>query len=232
MRNTQKIILGIALVLVGIIFALNALGIFEIDIFFPGWWTLFIIIPSFVGLFGKHDRFGSLIGLAIGVALLLSAQNIIDLSLLWKLFVPIILILFGIKIIFNTSRNRQTSETINNLRNNGLSHGKDTVAFSSQNINYDGKVFEGAALDAVFGSISLDLRNAIFEQDSVITASAIFAGIDIIVPNYVQVKIESNSIFGAVSDKRNYSNYQNPQADSAITLYVEGTCLFGGVDIK
>lgn len=232
MRNAQKIIFGIALVIVGIIFALNVLGIFEINIFFPGWWTLFIIIPSFIGLFGKHDRFGSLIGLAIGVALLLSAQNIIDLSLLWKLFVPIVLILIGIKVIFNTSRNRQTSEIINNLKHDGFSHGKETAAFTAQSINYDGQVFEGAALDAVFGSIILDLRNAIFEQDSVITASAIFAGIEIIVPNYVQVKTESNSIFGAVSDKRNYTNYQNPQADSAITLYVEGTCLFGGVDIK
>lgn len=232
MRSIQKVLFGIALVIVGVIFALNVLGIFEINIFFPGWWTLFIIIPSFIGLFGKQDRFGSLIGLAIGVALLLSAQNIIDFSLVWKLMVPIVLVVVGLKLIFNTSRNRETREIINNLKNDAYAHGKETVAFSAQSINYDGQVFEGTDLDAVFGSINLDLRNAIFEKDSVITASAIFAGIEISVPAHIQVKIESNSIFGAANDKRTYTNYHNSQSDNPITLYLEATCLFGGVDIK
>jgi hypothetical protein len=47
-RRIGRIVWGIALVIVGVIFALNVLGITEIKIFFDGWWALFIIVPSFV----------------------------------------------------------------------------------------------------------------------------------------------------------------------------------------
>ena len=51
MNNFKNIIWGIVLVIIGIIFGLNALEITNINIFFSGWWTLFIIVPSFIDLF-------------------------------------------------------------------------------------------------------------------------------------------------------------------------------------
>jgi len=35
---------------------LNALNITDINFFFTGWWTLFIIIPSLIGLFNDKDQ--------------------------------------------------------------------------------------------------------------------------------------------------------------------------------
>ena len=49
------------------VLGINALSIAYIDIFFDGWWTLFIIIPCFIGLFNDRDRTGNLIGLVVGV---------------------------------------------------------------------------------------------------------------------------------------------------------------------
>jgi len=46
-RRIGRIVWGIALVIVGVIFALNVLGITEIKIFFDGWWALFIIRSIF-----------------------------------------------------------------------------------------------------------------------------------------------------------------------------------------
>ena len=50
MKNYKNIILGLILILIGIVIGTNSLGITNINIFFSGWWTLFIIIPCFIGL--------------------------------------------------------------------------------------------------------------------------------------------------------------------------------------
>ena len=41
MKDLSRILWGIVLVLLGIIWGLNATGVTNIDIFFDGWWTLF-----------------------------------------------------------------------------------------------------------------------------------------------------------------------------------------------
>ena len=50
MRKLSNIIWGILFIFIGSIWALNATGIADIDIFFDGWWTLFIIVPSIIGI--------------------------------------------------------------------------------------------------------------------------------------------------------------------------------------
>ena len=51
MKKSSSIIWGIVLIIIGAVFALNSLDITDIDIFFDGWWTLFIIVPSAIGFF-------------------------------------------------------------------------------------------------------------------------------------------------------------------------------------
>ena len=110
MEKTKSLILGIILIVVGIILGLNALNITNINIFFAGWWSLFIIVPSFVGLFTNKDKIGSCICLIIGILLLLGAQDIIDYSLLWQLLIPIFLIALGVSFLFKSSKKKQEEE--------------------------------------------------------------------------------------------------------------------------
>lgn len=57
MKKLNGIVWGIVLVAAGILLGLNAFGITDIDIFFDGWWTLFIIVPCAVGLItDRHFR--------------------------------------------------------------------------------------------------------------------------------------------------------------------------------
>ena len=100
MKNTGKIFWGIILIIVGVIVALNVLEITDIDIFFDGWWTLFLIIPGLIGIFRSGDRLGSLFLLIFGAALLLAAQNIIEYDMIWKMLLPIALVFIGLKMIF------------------------------------------------------------------------------------------------------------------------------------
>ena len=50
MKNLKSIIWGLVLITLGIIIGLNAFEIINVDIFFDGWWTLFIIVPCFIGI--------------------------------------------------------------------------------------------------------------------------------------------------------------------------------------
>ena len=65
MKDLGNKILGLIFIVIGIIIMLNALDVTNIDIFFDGWWTLFIIIPSLVSLINQKDITGSLIVLFI-----------------------------------------------------------------------------------------------------------------------------------------------------------------------
>ena len=53
MKKISKVLWGIVLISVGVIFALNAFGITDIEIFFDGWWTLFIIVQAQAEEIGK-----------------------------------------------------------------------------------------------------------------------------------------------------------------------------------
>ncbi len=229
--NKNRSLWGLALVIVGTIIALNTLGFTQIDIFFDGWWTLFIIIPSAIGLWNKEEKIGNLIGLAIGLALLFSSWGLLDLSLIWQLLVPAIIIMIGLRMIFSSSFNRESSKKIKELKANRPEAPKDTATFSSHTVDYDGEIFEGGVLDAVFGSIKYDLRGARIEKDCVITASAVFSSIDIILPEYLDIEIDSSAFFGGVTDKRRKTDRQDKQVAKPLTLYIEANSIFGGINI-
>lgn len=113
--------------------------------------------------------------------------------------------------------------------------------FSDQDINYGGKTFRGCRVDAVFGGADLDLRNAKIENEAIIRASSIFGGIIVYVPEDIKVEIASTSIFGGASDKRKKAKAKD-QAEAKTakkkvnnagkTLYIDATCVFGGVEIR
>ena len=99
--------------------------------------------------------------------------------------------------------------------------------FSGNELNYAGEIFEGGNFTAVFGGIDLDLRSTLIEKDCLIEAVAVFGGIDIILPEDVNIKIVSTDIFGGTENKA-----KRAHIDGAPTVYIKTTALFGGVDIK
>ena len=115
MKNFGNVLWGIVLIVIGLILGGNALGITNINIFFEGWWTLFIIIPCFIGLFKDNEKTASLIGLLVGVALLLGCQNIIRLDIIWKLAFPTILVVLGLSMIFKDALGGKVNDEIKKL---------------------------------------------------------------------------------------------------------------------
>lgn len=226
MNKISNLMWGIVLVAIGVVLAINSLGIADINVFFNGWWTLFIIVPCFIDLFKNGDKTGNIIGIVIGVFLLLACRDILSFGLIWKLIVPVILVIVGLSLIFKDALKKEIKENIKKLNKN-KNDNEYFATFAGSDLNFDNEEFNGADLSAVFGGIKCNLRNAKIKKDVVVNASSIFGGITLLVPNDVNVKVVSTSIFGGVENKKNKINSKNEK-----TIYVNATCLFGGVEIK
>ena len=229
MKDLSRILWGIVLVLLGIIWGLNATGVTNIDIFFDGWWTLFIIVPSAISLVNpkNNGKVSSVICLVIGIFLLLGSLDVFDFDILWEILLPVIVVIIGLSLIFGNKAKTTLKEKIDNTDFSNVE--VITATFGEQNINKSGEKFEKANLDAVFGSIKLDLRDADLKNETYIKASAIFAGITILVPKDVEVKIKSTPIFGGVT---NECLDEKTNKNAKKTVYVDGFALFGGIEIK
>lgn len=228
MNKIKNTLWGIAFIVIGGIIALNALGITDINLFFSGWWAiLFIVLPCTIGLFKKESKTGNIIGILIGVVLFLCCQGVLNFNILGKLLVPAILIVIGLSFIFKDLFDNKISSKIKEISASNSSEKTEYCStFSGQKLDFSNQTLENCRLTAVFGGIDLDLRNAIITEDKVITICAIFGGVDILVPDNVNIKITSTSIFGGIDcKKRNH-------IDNVPTIYIDGTCIFGGASIK
>lgn len=224
MKDLTAIIWGLILVLVGMIMIINQVFGYDINIFFSGWWTIFIIIPCLIDLINpkESDKMAPLIGLIIGVCLLLVCQDIISFEIIWKLFIPVVLVIIGLSLIFKNIKVNKIKKKVEETKDK-----KEYIAtFSSQDLKFENEEFSGCDLNAVFGGIKCNIAKSSIKKDVIINASSIFGGIDLIVPKGVNVKVNSTSIFGGVSNK-----IVNDK-DNKVTVYVNANCLFGGVDIK
>lgn len=224
--KSSNVIWGIIFIMLGIFYAGNVFNLWDFNLFFHGWWTLFIIVPCLISIVENGLSTGNIVGLIIGILFLLSSQEIIDSRIVTKLIFPSILILIGIKIIFRDSFNKRIGNDVN-INNDGQGCLEYTSILSSQKEIYPNTLFNGASILAIFGGMELDLTNAIISQDIVINSTSICGGVEIRVPNNVNVKISSIPIFGGAA------NRAKPCVNiNAPTIYINATCILGGLDSK
>ena len=228
MRNRiGNVLWGLAFIIVGAGFAGNVLFGWEFSIFFPGWWTLLIIIPCVISIIQNGFGWFNTLGAVFGVLLLLSRllPDIFGRIPLGALIFPAILVFVGLNILFGHRMGRRQFVKMERETEGGLPN--YTAVFGARNVFCAHEPFVGASLCAVFGGVDLNLRDAIIDQDVMIQADAIFGGIDIFLPPNVNVKVNCTPLFGGVSNK----TIPNAGADVP-TVYITGNCMFGGIDLK
>ncbi len=225
MKQNNKVIWGSALVVCGIAWIVCIC--LHINILFNGWWTLFIIVPSICTLLGNSDKTGPAIGLGVGVLLLLAEQNVIDWDMFWKIGLAVLVIALGLGMIFGNRRKSTDIPTVKTLNRDGKNIRVVNATFGEQNLNFGGEVFEGADVNASFASVHLDLHGATINEDMEIHVDLKFSGLVIYAPSDLLVKVTAGSTFGGVDDKRRVVI-----TDHTHTLYISGSCVFSGIEIK
>ncbi|MBP5547294.1 MAG: hypothetical protein J6X58_00195 [Bacteroidales bacterium] len=231
MNKTGKVICGIAFLLFGIIWILEIFNVISFD--YKGWWTIFVIIPFFIGFFTQRHKAFSIIGIGIGVLLFLSARDIVSWNNFWKLVLCLIAIVSGITMIFGHKNRRHAKPDGNNTngmrqenRNGHIIH-KANVSFGKRIFEFAGQRFEGAEVQANFGFVAIDLRNADIMDGAVIEIDCNCAGMEIRVGNDICIKDEVDTSFAGIENNRiEHSSEGSP------TVILKGKCNFGGIEIK
>lgn len=213
-KSTTAVI-GIILVIIGIGYVGNFFDVWDFKLFFPGWWTLFIIIPALLKLLRAGFRPVYAIILGIGVLILLAKLGVLPEGLS-KLIVPVLLLLLGLALIFRGKLNGAIAD--------GSSQ---TAIFCGRTPNYNGKRFSGVYATAIFGGVDLKLTEAVIDDKSAIDVLCVFGGVDIKLPANINLEVRSVSLFGGVSEPKD-----RVFSDVNPTVYVNAICLFGGVSIK
>lgn len=224
-RISDNFILGVLIVIVGIIFGGNNLGIWDIEVFFNGWWTLFLIIPAINSILRKGFETGNVILLGIGVLLLLNEWDIAFVARIKGLIFPIILVCIGVSIM--SSNKKVKKKKIDNSYD--FNEFPEYSAFfgGGDHIN-NSKNLKGLTATAIFGGLKIDLRGANITEDISIDVTSIFGGVDILVPEEVEV-VEGSGVpvFGGFSN-----NVKNREVKGLHKVTVNHLTIFGGTEIK
>lgn len=226
MKQTFKIVLGLAMIAAGILWILNVSGVLSFSFSLDGWWTLFIIVPCIGALVEGPDRVGATIGLSIGIILLLCARDIIEWENFWQFALAVLVIGIGLKLIFYKD-NRCTVQELKTISRNGKDIKSIELNFGKQALNYNGEKFEGLDVKLAFGNLDVDLRNAVIDSDVEIKIDVAFAGMTILVPQGCVVKQAVNCAAAGVKDNR----AMKVVPDSRPVIYISGRVSFGGIEI-
>lgn len=215
-KLVSRIFLGVLILALGTILCGNAMGIWDVDVFFPGWWTLFIIIPCLYFIVVDGPDFGNVIGLIVGVVLLLSKISIFKGYISWRIILPVIIIIIGIKII--VSAVGDTHRTYD-----GYNYSKKS-SFCDDKVDFSGQTFTGGPYKNSFGKLIIDLSGAVIAQSMPFTVDCSFGEIDIILPKDVCLNLKSRAAFGEVKN-------MYPINNQGVPLDIEVNCSFGTVKV-
>jgi len=232
LNSDKRILIGVVLVTAGIILLLNMLrvlpGIFP-D-FLISWKSILIVIGVILIITEKNKTTGFVL-LVIGSMFL--ATDIFNRSF-WevlKFAVPVILIIAGISLLLKTQSysHKEINKPVDGDADDYIN---DVNIFGGGEKRISSKSFKGGKVTAIFGGSEVDLRQAKLAPGiNAIELACIFGGVTIFVPEGWHVKNDVSAVFGGFSDKRIfYSKSEVHQPESV--LYIKGTVIFGGGELK
>lgn len=218
---TPRVVLGICLILLGVLFTLENLGFGDIWSYWP---VLLIAVGASKLLWpaSGSSRSTGFVLLAIGLIFLLDENHlgILDFEF-WDLF-PLVFVLIGISIVWRGLLGRKAEAlpedqaTINAVAVLGGSRRTTTS-----------EDFRGGDLVAFMGGVELDLRGAkIGPEPAVIDAFAFWGGVDIKVPPDWTITMRGVPLLGG------YEDSTEPPEEPQGRLIVKGFAIMGGVEVK
>jgi predicted membrane protein len=254
MRSRGRVLTGVLLFFIGILLLLKTANLVWFPQWFFTWPMIFIAVGIFTGL--KHGFRGGpwIIFLLIGGLFL---ANQIDPTLHMNNYIwPIILIAIGISFILRPrrrhrwqrwkeqhyeSRWQQQQDAAGSDANaiaSADTAGGDydrrdfidiTAVFGGVKKNVLSKNFKGGDITSFMGGSEIDLSQADISGKIVIDVTNIFGGTKLIVPSGWDVQNDITAVFGGVDDKRQVSGVT---LDLNKVLVLDGTCMFGGIEIR
>lgn len=244
-KKSGKTIIGFILLAVGCILLLRTLDLFFLPGYLFSFPMLLIIIGAYIGARKGYTKPAPFILILLGFVFL-SHRILPDLELsrfVW----PLAIIGFGLWIILKPGKTKGFKNWTEWDKRVDPVTGEETSSFTGQNSNgsnedylnttsiFGGikktivsKNFQGGEVVNFFGGAELNLMQADIQGKVKLDVTQVFGGTKIIVPANWTIHTDMVAIFGGIEDKRLMPIEPNPEK----MLIIEGTSIFGGIDIR
>jgi predicted membrane protein len=226
--SSNRPIIGVILVLLGLFMVLRNTGIFPnfIEHIIFSWPMLLVAIGLVITLGSSGSRTSGVIIMAVGAFFLIPHifRDTFNVDMFW----PSIFIIIGVIFIF-TKRHGW-----NSVPSTGISGDEyiDIVnVFSGGERQIVSENFKGGKISAVFGGSELDLTKAkLATGRSELEIACVFGGATLIVPDDWNILLEVTPILGGFTDSRKL--IPGRSVDPTKQLVIKGAVVFGGGEIK
>lgn len=222
LRITPRLIVGLGILALGLLWTLDNLDFIEADQLME-WWPIMIVLAGVARLANPQtSRLGSALIIFFGTLLLLDSIDLIDVDF-GDLF-PLLIAAVGAKIIVDALGRRREAPSSGDpgasLHAFALMAGIHRQSTSAE--------FRGGDVSAIMGGVELDLRHARMAdgEEAIIDAFAMWGGVEIRVPDNWRVRGNVMPLLGGFDDKT------RPTGESGPVLNVRGTAIMGGIEVK
>jgi predicted membrane protein len=242
-NRSGRMLSGLVIVVIGLAFLLDNMG-FNIPNWVFSWHILLIVIGVFIGIRRNFRGAGWLVMILIGFYFTIDNITGLDFDAS-KYALSVGLVILGGYLIFKPKcdskikkRNRfadgfnPVTEDINpgqDKQRNSQDFVEATAVFGGSNQIIYSKNLKGGDVTVVFGGADINLTQADFTDNAVFDVTAIFGGVKLVIPQNWIIKSNVTPIFGSIEDKR---GHLIPTGEIQKTLIIDGTVMFGGIEIK
>lgn len=233
-RLPAQVILGLIVIVMGLLFLLDNLNIFEIDGMFRFWPMMFILVGT-LKLYDSRDSTGYVIGIVLtSIGVLLTLRNMGYIWFGWRTIWPVLVMLVGGAVVYNALRNRGEAGTQASFFQRSTSApGGDgdsvidlTAALGAIERRITSKDFRGGHVTTFMGGCELDLREASITGDAEIRVFSVMGGITLRIPPDWTVVLRGTPIMAAFEEKT-----ASP-ANTGKRLIISGYAIMSGVEVR
>lgn len=241
-KSSGRILSGLVIIIIGLAFLLNNIGL-NIPHWVFSFWTLLIALGIFLGVQRNFKGVFWLVLIMVGVYQTINKMGFdFDVS---KYALGFGLVIIGAFLIIRPKDKKSFKDKFKNEfatadgneadfkaadKTAGLNDTIEvTAVFGGSNQTVYSKNFKGGEVTTVFGGADIIMTQADFDNSVSLEVTAVFGGIKLIVPANWAIKSNVTAIFGSVEDKR---GHMLPVDQMQKTLVLDGTVLFGGIEIK
>lgn len=241
-KSSGRVLSGLVIIIIGLAFLLDNMGL-NIPHWVFSFWTFLIALGVFLGVRRNFKGVGWLILILFGVY-----QTVDDMGFdfdVSKYALGFGLVIIGGFLILKPRDKKSFRDNLKNEFGGGVGENAEfkaadknsnsndiidvTAVFGGSNQTVYSKNFKGGDITTVFGGADIIMTQADFNDSVSIDVTAVFGGIKLIVPPNWAIKSNVTAIFGSVEDKR---GHMLPVDQMQKTLILDGTVLFGGIEIK
>ncbi|TAL73741.1 MAG: hypothetical protein EPN88_04225 [Bacteroidetes bacterium] len=226
--KSNRAIIGVILVLVGLFLVMRNTGLFPdfIDhVIFS--WPMLLVAIGLVMTLGASEKTSGVIVMAVG-GFFLIPMIFQETFHAYNMFWPSIFIIIGVIFIFTKRRGWNSATSTGVIGDDYIDY---VNVFSGGERQIVSDNFRGGKVSAVFGGMELDLtKSKLAPGRSELEIACVFGGATIIVPDDWNVKIEVVPVLGGFGDSRKL--FPGRTIDPSKQLVIKGAVVFGGGEVK